>query len=128
DDTTLFPILHVVRPRATWGNDSPLPDIFTYESLYFEEGGTPTRFLRQAGYRVKPFVAPRWDVIGSDIYGRSPGMPVLPDVKQLQRMESDRLLGLAKTVPAPMRGDASVKTNGVSVIPGGITFVSNSNA
>lgn len=128
DDVTTFPIIHVIRPRRMWGIESPLPDKFAYESLYFEEGGTPVQFLRQAGYRVRPFVAPRWDVIGTDIYGRSPGMLVLPDVKQLQRMESDKLLGLAKTVTPPMRGDASVKTNGVSVIPGGITFVPNASA
>ena len=47
DETTLFPVLHVTRPRQSWGNDSPLPEMFAYESFYFEETGTVTKFLRE---------------------------------------------------------------------------------
>lgn len=125
DETTRFNVLHVIRPRQAWGNTSNLPEHMQYESLYFEETGPAVEMLREGGYETCPFVAPRWNVVGVDSYGRCPGMSALPDVKQLQKMEEDKLMALAKVVDPPVKGPPQLKQFGLSVIPGGVSYVDN---
>lgn len=118
-----FNVIHVIRPRQAWGRVSPLPDGMTYESIYFREDGSENEgILREGGYRSIPFFAPRWDVVGADVYGRSPGMTALPDVKQLQKMEEDKLRALEKEIDPPLKASAATKSNGVTIIPGTVTF------
>jgi hypothetical protein len=40
--------------------------------------------LRLSGFNDQPFWAARWDAIGGDTYGTSPGMEALPDLRELQ--------------------------------------------
>jgi hypothetical protein len=40
--------------------------------------------LRLSGFDDQPFWAARWDAVGGDTYGNSPGMEALPDLRELQ--------------------------------------------
>jgi hypothetical protein len=55
-----------------------------YRSIWWDEGDTNKSTLREGGYDEKPFWAPRWDTTGSDVWGNSPGMDALPDLRELQ--------------------------------------------
>ena len=124
DDVRSFTVLHVIRPRHSWGKVSPLPGNMEYESIYFEETGDDLHgILRESGYRTIPFVAPRWQVVGVDVYGRSPGMTALPDVKQLQVLEEDKLRALALMIDPPLKAPPSMKSRGVTIVPGSVSFV-----
>lgn len=46
--------------------------------------------LRESGYQEQPFWAPRWDVVGGDTYGISPGMEALPALRELQMQAKRR--------------------------------------
>jgi hypothetical protein len=91
-----------------------------YRSIYWEVGAPQEKFLRLSGYWEFPIMAPRWDVIGSDVYGKNnPGRLALGDSKQLQQMATDKLIGLDKMVNPPMQ-----KPNGVDYInalPNGVS-------
>jgi hypothetical protein len=50
--------------------------------------------LRESGYKRFNVLAPRWDVAGGDIYGNSPGMEALGDVKQLQQEQLRKSQGI----------------------------------
>jgi hypothetical protein len=57
--------------------------------------------IEEDGYYEMPVVVGRILKSNSEIYGRSPGMGVLPEVKMLNQMEHDLLLALEKMVNPP---------------------------
>ncbi len=94
-----------------------------YREMYWEKSSQDDQFLQVRGYHEFPIVCPRWDVTSTDIYGRSPGMEALGDVKQLQAEQKRKLEGLDKWVRPPMKGPTSLKNNKASILPGDLTYV-----
>lgn len=114
-----FEIIHCIEPLENRDRRG-----MSYRSVYLEvlvDGDD--KFLRDGGYRTKPFVGPRWDVTGVDTYGNSPGMEALGDVKMLQSMETKKLKALAKKIDPPMVAATSLRSKGGTIIPGGINYV-----
>lgn len=79
-------VWHAIEP-----NDERDLDVMTakgkpWRSFYWDEGDGDRKdgYLKVDGYSEQPFWAPRWDAIGGDTYGSSPGMEALPDLRELQ--------------------------------------------
>lgn len=96
-----------------------------WRSVYYEYGQTQELFLRESGFDEFPFLAPRWDTLGEDVYGYSPGMDALADVKALQKEQAAKLRAIETKVKPPMLGDSTLRATGASFIPGGITWIDN---
>lgn len=94
-----------------------------FKSLTFEYKGNSETFLRRSGYDSFPIMAPRWSVTGTDVYGISPGMEALGDVKMLQKMQTKALIALDKMVDPPMNAPLTLKHQGPSIIPGGVNYM-----
>jgi len=87
---------------------------------YVERAGV----LRESGFATFPVFCPRWDVTGEDTYGTdSPGMTTLGDAKQLQVMQKHKAKAIHKWIDPPLKGPHELKTQKVSLIPGGVTYV-----
>lgn len=115
--------LHVIEPSSIVDSAAINYRSMSYRSCYMLKGQGEEGILRKGGYRTTPFVAPRWAVYGVDTYGDSPGIEALGDVRMLQKMEEKKLRALDKEVDPPMVGPASLRGQGATTIPGGITFV-----
>jgi hypothetical protein len=76
-------VIHAIEPRADRDPSKKDAKNMAWGSYYFEYGQTG-KFLRESGYKQFCAVCPRWTKVGGDIYGRSPGMNALGDIKQLQ--------------------------------------------
>ena len=82
---------------------------FPFRSVYWDAGDDSERILRITGYQEQPFWSPRWDVVGGDVYGVSPGMEALPALRELQlqtkrRNEAiDLMVHPEKVVPPHLR-------------------------
>lgn len=122
DITTKFLIIHAIEERPG-GSSSTEPKKMPWSSVYFEDSSTDDTFLLVSGFPTCPFCAPRWDVVGTDIYGGGPGLFALADVKQLQAMEKDKIVALDKMVNPPMNAPASLRSTGGSVVPGAVNYV-----
>ena len=96
-----------------------------FREVYWESGEGNMQVMRVRGFHEQPFVAPRWDIVGNDAYGRSPAMDALGDVKQLQIMTKRKAQALDKHVNPPMIADVSLKNEPASLVPGGVTYVAN---
>jgi len=118
-----FKVYHVIEPRNLRDPAILNPRNMPYASVYYLDKATNEEFLRISGYRTIPFVAPRWDVVGTDIYGDCPGIDALADVKMLQKMEKDKLMGLDKEVNPPMNAPTSMKKTGGTIISGGVNYI-----
>lgn len=115
-----FEVVHCLRPNS----DSEKFEDFKYESVYYQPSAPDNQFLRRSGFKSKPFVVARWDIIGDGAYGDdSPGMTALGDIKMLQTMENKKLKGLAKTVDPPMNAPSTMKGKPNTIVAGGVNFI-----
>lgn len=125
---TRFDVIHGVFPRADLQPGVALgPESKPFVSVYFcatgGAGGKP-ELLSEGGYDMFPGFAPRWDVNGTDVYGRSPAMDVTPDCKMLQAMTSTLRRMQHKIADPPMVADENIRRYGVTLDPGSLSFVS----
>lgn len=118
-----IPIIHAIEPRADRDNRKKDAKNMAWGSWHFEVGGDPGKFLRESGFKQFPAVVPRWAVAGGDIYGNSPGMEALGDIKQLQHEQLRKAQCIDYQTKPPLQVPTSMKNRDVETLPGGISFV-----
>jgi len=74
------------------------------------------------GFREFPYVTPRWTKLSSEVYGRSPAMKVLPDVKMINEVEKTRIRAAQKVVDPPMQMPDDGILLPLRLTPGGINY------
>lgn len=118
-----IPIIHAIEPRAD--RDIRKKDALNmpWASYYFEVGGDKDKYLRESGFREFPAVVPRWATAGGDIYGHSPAMEALGDIKQLQHEQLRKAQAIDYQTMPPLQVPTSMKNRDVERLPNGITFV-----
>lgn len=112
-------------------NDLKIPGRLDYTGMpwkscwweTFGSGGeTPNRVLGYGGFHEFPVLTPRWDVEDEDVYGSSPGMEALGDIKGLQHIERKRARALDKIVDPAMNAPASLRRRRKNLRSGGVTY------
>ena len=118
-------LVHAIEPRDDRERDFKKKDNMNmaYKSCYFELGGEGEEVLRESGYKDFPCVIPRWGIAGGDIYGNSPGMESLGDIKQLQHEQLRKAQGIDYQTKPPLQVPSYMKNRDVDSLPGGVTFV-----
>lgn len=116
-------ILHVIEERTDRDQSAPGAKDKRFCSVYLEYSINENQFLKESGFDKFPGLAARWEVTGNDIYGASPAMEALGDVKQLQQeqLRKSQVIDL-KTLP-PLQVPTSYKGHEVDTLPGGTTYV-----
>ncbi len=116
-------IIHAIEPRTDRDATKRNPKNMPWRSCYFEHGMPEGKFLRESGFRRFPAVAPRWATSGGDIYGNSPGMEALGDIKQLQHEQLRKAQGIDYKTKPPLQVPTSLKNRELDTLPGGATYV-----
>ena len=116
------PIIHAIEPRADRDIGKRDSKNMPFGSWYFEVGGENGQFLRESGFMQFPALCPRWSVVGGDIYGNSPGMEALGDIKQLQHEQLRKAQAIDYQTKPPLQVPASMKNRDVETLPGGISY------
>ena len=93
-------LVHVVRPRSIYDENKLDKKNMPYQSVYFEYGSG--HIINIGGFKEMPYVVPRYLKSSTEIYGRSPAMNALPDVKVLNKMVETALKAAAKQVDPPL--------------------------
>lgn len=119
----LRPVIHVIEPRTARDYASKTARNMPWASCYIE-AGVDDRYLRESGFRHFPALAPRWHATGGDVYGNSPGMEALGDIKQLQHAQLRKGQTLDYKLKPPLQ--VPQNTAAVNVLPGGVTVVDSS--
>lgn len=120
-------ICHLIEPNED--RDLRLVDAkgMAFREMYWEKNSNDD-FLEVGGYHEFPAIIFRWDVNGNDPYGTSPGMDVLPDVKQLHSQQVWKGKGIAKQVDPPLNAPATMKNEPVTGVAGGVNFTTEADA
>jgi hypothetical protein len=121
-------VLHVVEPNREYdpsrAHQMLGPAGQPWRSCYMELGGDQSRddLLAEEGNFEFPMLASRWDVLGEDVYGTSPGMDALGVCTALQILAKRLASMMDKTVSPPMNAPTSALTRTVSTLSGDWNF------
>ena len=118
-----FTVLHCIEPRRERDLSKRDNKNMPWCSVYIELGQQETKVLRESGFKDFPVLAPRWSLAGGDIYGSSPGMDALGDIKQLQHEQLRKAQGIDYMTKPPVQAPSSMKNREIDYLPGGATFV-----
>jgi hypothetical protein len=113
-------ILHAVYPRQDFNPAKKDKQNMEFESVYLEyKNGNE---LSVGGFVEFPFVVPRYLKASHEIYGRSPAMTALPDVKMLNEMSKTTIKAAQKQVDPPLLVPDDGFLLPVRTVPGGLNF------
>ena len=122
DPEQLWEMLHLVEPRHARNPLKKGGKHMPFASYVWEASGGAHTLLHEGGYEEFPYLCARWDTQGGDVYGRSPAMESLPDIRLLQEMVKSQILAIHKVVNPPMRVPAGFKQR-LSLVPGAVNYV-----
>lgn len=96
-----------------------------WRQTYWLQGGADEGYgcLDENGFYLMPVLAPRWWVDGSDVYGSSPALDALGDIRQLQFNEGSKALTTDLITRPPLGLPDSLRSRNASLAPGARTFL-----
>lgn len=121
-------LVHSIEPREDRDQSKKDAKNKAWKSIYFEYGGNGDKLLSESGFDRFPALVPRWSVSGGDIYGNSPGMEALGDIKQLQHQQLRKAQGIDYMTKPPLQMPSSMKNREIDTLPGGISYVDTSSS
>ncbi|MDR2209362.1 MAG: hypothetical protein LBE22_10390 [Azoarcus sp.] len=115
-------VLHAIEPRR--GRDTRKRDNLNmrWRSVYIERDGDKCVVLRESGYEDFPALCPRWIVRPPDVYGDSPVMDALGDIKQLQHEQLRKSKGIDWQTDPAIIYPANFKDSLLDTRPGSAVF------
>jgi hypothetical protein len=113
-------LVHVCRPRKDFDPKKQDKQNMPFQSIYFEE--ETGHIVAIGGFKELPYVVPRYLKSSTEIYGRSPGMNALADVKVLNRMVEHSLKAAAKQIDPPLLVSDDSMLAPIRMSPGSINF------
>ena len=119
---TWFEVNQLIWRARGDADPAPFGEEMPVASAYWESAGADGTPLRVAGYREFPVVAPRWDVLGGDTYGRGPGWYALGESKTLQELRHDYLVAQKLAIRPPMQAPTAAKAARADLRPGAVTY------
>ncbi|MDZ7918507.1 portal protein [Rhodoferax sp.] len=118
-----FTVMHCIEPRADRDTGKRDNLNMPWKSVYFELGVNETQLLRETGFKSFPALCPRWMLAGGDIYGSSPGMDALGDIKQLQHEQFRKGQAIDFMTKPPLQASGNMVNKEIDSLPGGVTYV-----
>lgn len=117
-------VIHTIEPRQNRDHTKRDAVNMAFKSIYFEHGRDNDRkFLRESGYKDFTALCPRWAKQVEDVYGSSPAMEALGDIKQLQHQQLRKAQGIDYQTKPPLQAPTSMKNTNFDMLPGGVSFV-----
>jgi hypothetical protein len=110
-----FSFLHAVLPRAD-SSQGEAPFVSHYVDI--EHG----LLLSSGAYHEFPYQVPRWSTATRGLYGDSPAMLALPDIKMLNAMSKTTIIAAQKSVDPPLLAVDEAAVRGLRTHPGGIIY------
>lgn len=118
-----IPVVHAIEPRSARDPSKRNALNMPWRSAYWEAGSNRDTVLRESGFQRFRALCPRWSVSGGDIYGNSPAMDALGDIKQLQHQQLRKGQAIDYKTKPPLQVPNSLKNREVDMLPGGVTYV-----
>ncbi len=116
----MFEFVHCVKPNGDYKAGRAGAQGMRYQSRYVSREGQV--LLEDSGYRSMPYAVGRYVTGPREIYGRSPAMEALADIKSLQEMEKTMLRMAHRMVDPPLILAEEGALNAFSVRPNALNY------
>ncbi|MBX9697858.1 MAG: head-tail connector protein [Acetobacteraceae bacterium] len=117
---TQFDFLHAVYPNRQWMPRRMDAGGKRWASVYVAL--CDMSIVQRGGYEEFPYCVPRWGTTQGGLYGESPAMAALTDIKVLNAVERDKLKVGAREAQPPLLAPDENAIRGVKLTPSGITY------
>lgn len=115
-----FRFLHCVKPRAETNMDRKDYQGMEFASYYLS---FDTReVVEESGFRTFPYAVGRYDLNPGEVYGRSPCMTILPDVKMLNEMNRTTIQAAQLAVLPPLLAARDGILDAIKMTPAAINY------
>lgn len=115
-----FEFIHCVKPNVDYREGKAGPQGMRFLSRYVSREEQAT--LYEGGYRTMPYSVGRYITGPREIYGRSPAMEALADIKSLQEMEKTLLRVSHRMVDPPLLLAEDSALGAFSVRPNALNY------
>ena len=112
--------IHCVQKRDVFNPNSDRSVDLPYESVHVEVDSR--KVIAEGGFREFPYMVTRFNKVAGDIYGYSPGVVLLPDIKMVNAMAKTLLKAAQKIVDPPLIMPHDGFLLPLKTIPGGINY------
>ena len=120
-----FQIESLIEKNPDYKRGSHVEGQRKYRQIYWIDGGQSDSYgvLGTNGYDYMPTLTPRWLVDGNDVYGPSPALDCVGDLKQLQHQEGDKIYLSDMIVRPPVGVPDTMRNKAASLAPGSRTYL-----
>lgn len=101
-------------PQRRNGTNKP------WGSVYIERG--KKHIISRDGFDYQPYLTPRWSKAPEEVYGRSPAMTILPDIRVVNAMSKTQLVAGEQMVRPPVNVPANSVEGTVRTAPGALNY------
>jgi hypothetical protein len=115
-----FDFIHAVQPNTDKKAGRKDYRGMDYYSCYVSIDGK--NILAEGGYRAFPYAVGRYTTSPKEVYGRSPAMTVLPDIKMLNEMSKTVIRAAHKIVDPPLLLQEDGALQAFNLAPGSLNF------
>jgi hypothetical protein len=121
---TIVPVKHGIEPNIERVYGRMDRTNMAYRSIYWErdndtkDGG----IMSFGGFEERPFWAARWDQRGSNVYGRGPGLRVLPQARKLQLQELRKQQAMDYVVTPPLHAPSNMQGGQLRINPRDVNY------
>ena len=113
-------LVHVIKPRYDFDPQKLDKKNMPFQSIYFEYGSG--HIISIGGFKENPYVIPRYLKASTEVYGRSPGMNCLSEVKVINKMVENSLKAAAKQIDPPLLIPDDGMLAPIRMSPGSINY------
>jgi hypothetical protein len=113
-------LLHCVYPRDDVDRGKRAATMLPVASVYIDE--KEHHVLAEGGFDEMPYMVSRWAKTVGEVFGRSPAMTALPDIKMLQEIMKTTIKAAQKVVDPPLLVPDDGVLGPVRTIPGGLNY------
>lgn len=118
--TQKFRFLHAVKPRADVQAERRDYRGMPFVSYYISYD--TRQIVEEGGFRVMPYAVGRYDLAPGEVYGRSPCMTILPDVKMLNEMNRTTIQAAQLKVLPPLLAHNDGILDAIRLTPAAINY------
>ncbi len=115
-----FTCVHAVEPRADLDYGKKDKNNMPWKSCYVlvEE----QIMLKEGGFQEFPYMVPRWSKTSGEVYGRSPSMMCMPDIKMINEMMKTTIRAAQKATDPPLLVPDDGFMMPLRTVPGGLNY------
>jgi len=115
-----FTCIHAVEPRDSYGPELKMANNLPFSSCYVLE--EEKILLEESGFNEFPYMVPRWSKTAGEIYGRSPAMTCLPDIRMVNEMTKTVIRAAQKATDPPLLVPDDGFMLPLRTVPGGLNY------